>query len=113
MNAPPQTQDFLDVDEPETDDLTLVRASVIEQWRHGVLLDEVYHRPSDDTFWQVRYRRSTDGECNGLRDNEHTVKRVVPQQVTVTSYVDPPEHTAEPGEHFVCAVPAVIVEATP
>lgn len=63
--------------------------AVEDSWRHGVRVTEVYKRESDNTFWQVHYRRSTDGEYNGLSPNDGDapeVKQVFPKQVLVTVY---------------------------
>ena len=55
-------------------------------WRHGEYRTEVYHRKPDNTFWEVNYRRSTDGETNDFRDGEATIIEVESYKVEVTKY---------------------------
>lgn len=55
-------------------------------WRHGSYRTEVYHRKSDGTYWQAKYRVSTDGETNELREGLATIVRVYPHQVMSTVY---------------------------
>lgn len=40
-----------------------------DSWRHGSYVTEVFERESDNTFWLVKYRLSTDGETHELRDD--------------------------------------------
>ena len=61
-------------------------------WRHGSNRTEVYHRESDDTFWQAKYQVSTDGEYHGLRHGIAPITQVWPVRVTKTEYV-----TKKPG----------------
>ena len=56
-------------------------------WRHGSYEYSVYHRESDNTYWGVSYRLSSDGETNELRDGDAEISQVEPKQVTVTQYV--------------------------
>ncbi len=56
-------------------------------WRHGVTTRQVWHRPSDNTYWQAIYRVSTDGETNELRDGGARISQVKPVEKTVTDYV--------------------------
>lgn len=58
-----------------------------DSWRHGVRVTEVYKRESDGTFWQVKYRLSTDGECNELREGIAKIAQVIPTEVVITKYV--------------------------
>ena len=53
-----------------------VAREVDNSWRHGCHICEVYHRTSDNTYWAVNYRVSTDAETHGLRDNEAYISRV-------------------------------------
>lgn len=55
-------------------------------WRHGYAYTTVFYRESDDTYWSVEYRASTDGDTNGLRDGDYTIEQVVPMPVTKTEY---------------------------
>jgi len=57
-----------------------------DPWRHGVTTTEVYHRKEDDTFWQVLYCVSSDGETNDLREGYATIMQVWPYEVMVTKY---------------------------
>lgn len=64
-------------------------------WRHGCYMRDVYYRASDDTYWQVFYQRSGDGEYNTLREGYAEFERVYPEIkiVTITTYVrTPPPH---------------------
>ena len=57
-------------------------------WRHGNIITEVFRRKSDNTFWKLCYRISTDGETNELRDNEGDLEiyQVEPVEKTVITY---------------------------
>ena len=46
----------------------------------------VYKR-DDDTYWEVGYRVSTDGETNGLREGDAHICQVKPETQLVTVYV--------------------------
>lgn len=70
----------------ESADLTLADEHHDASWRHGAYITEVYFRKSDQTFWRFRYKLSTDGEHNGLRDDEYNVEQVWPQKEEVTVY---------------------------
>jgi len=78
----PTAEELLDEDGFEE-----VEREFDDDWRHGGTRNVVYRRESDDSFWSVAYRISTDGEFNGLREDEYSVFRVVPKQVTTTTYV--------------------------
>jgi hypothetical protein len=67
--------------------IELIHEEMDDGWRHGVNVTEVYKREEDNTFWQFEYRRSGDGEWNGLREDEYEVEQVWPVEVTVTQYV--------------------------
>lgn len=56
-------------------------------WRHGSYRSEVYRRESDDTFWLVYYRVSTDGETNELREGFAKISQVWPKAVSVIRYL--------------------------
>jgi len=56
-------------------------------WRHGVDREEIFFRGSDQTYWSVGYRVSTDGETHGLRDGDYTIYQVKPVKVEVIDYV--------------------------
>jgi len=55
-------------------------------WRHGAYVTEVFLRAADQTFWRAKYRRSADGETNGLADGSAKIVQVFPYDVTVTKY---------------------------
>ena len=61
-------------------------------WRHGTRETVVYKRESDETFWQAKFRLSTDGEVNGLRDEDEScdIVQVYPHWKTVTVYTTEP-----------------------
>lgn len=70
-----------------------VYRDVDPSWRHGVYIDEVFHRVSDNTYWEVSYRRSTDCETHELRERICPINRVYPVRTVTTKYVTKP---AEP-----------------
>ena len=55
-------------------------------WRHGCRMTNVYHRESDNTYWEARFRLSTDGECNELREGIANISQVEPFQEMATKY---------------------------
>lgn len=57
----------------------------------GVYSKEVYHREADDTYWQVSYRMSTDGETNELRDGLAPIVSVYPHEIKTTVYKPEPQ----------------------
>jgi hypothetical protein len=57
-----------------------------DSWRHGSYVTEVYHRATDNTYWQVSYDLSTDRETNGLRDGSASVVQVEQYEKTVKAY---------------------------
>lgn len=68
-----------------------VYEDIDDSWRHGCDIYEVYYRKADDTYWGVSYQRSTDGNYNGLRENEATISRVYPHKVMTITYKDHPQ----------------------
>ena len=71
----------------EEDGLISVSRESDDSWRHGCDIYEVFHRTADNTYWSADYQVSTDGETNGLRENEAEITEVVPIQELVTKYV--------------------------
>lgn len=67
-------------------ELKIVHREVDDSWRHGVYVTEVCHREEDDTYWEIGYRLSTDGEVHGLRSKDYTIHQVYPIQTTITTY---------------------------
>ncbi len=59
----------------------------LASWRHGHRVTQVFHRESDDTYWQATYLCSSDGETNELREGGARIIQVEPRQMTVTKYV--------------------------
>ena len=57
-----------------------------DSWRHGCYVAEVFHRLSDNTYWQAAYERSTDGETHGLREGTADIDQVDPYSATTTCY---------------------------
>jgi len=55
-------------------------------WRHGTYETQVFHRESDNTFWEVAFRLSTDGETNELREGYASIRQVTPIQKMITVY---------------------------
>ena len=70
------------------DRLKKVHRESDDSWRHGCRIYEVYHRESDDTYWAVNYNLQTDGEYNGLRENDYTIEQVerIEETVVQVSY---------------------------
>ena len=62
--TPPTIEDFRE------ERLESVRRELDDSWRHGNRVHEVFHRKEDGTYWSVKYRLSTDGETNGLLDDD-------------------------------------------
>ena len=56
-------------------------------WRHGAYIGEVFKRDCDGTYWLAAYCLSTDGETNGLREDDADISQVVPKEVTTIKYV--------------------------
>jgi hypothetical protein len=75
-------------DDVYAEQIELVESHADPSWRHGCYMREVYHRASDDTYWQVSYQRTGDGEYNSLRDGDAEFERVYPVSkiVTITTY---------------------------
>lgn len=65
-------------------------------WRHGTRETVVFRRESDGTFWRARFRLSTDGETNELRDGDAKISRVYPHTVTAIEYRDTPATEVAP-----------------
>lgn len=55
-------------------------------WRHGAYITDVYKRESDNTYWEVHYRRSTDGETNELEEGIAHISEVEPYEVKTIKY---------------------------
>lgn len=55
-------------------------------WRHGTRETVVFRRKSDGTFWEAKYRLSTDQECNELREGYAMIRRVYPHREMTTIY---------------------------
>ena len=77
----------------EEDGVEVVDRQTDDSWRHGVRVKEVFHRPSDHSFWRVEYRLSTDGETNELADGTADISQVWPAQKLVTVYISLPPAT--------------------
>ena len=63
-----------------------VLRTAADSWRHGSYVTQVFHRTADDTYWQISYRLSTDGETNELSEGIYGCTQVQPYQETVTKY---------------------------
>lgn len=55
-------------------------------WRHGTRETHVFKRETDGTFWEAKFRLSTDGETNELREGLAKIRQVFPKEKTVTVY---------------------------
>jgi hypothetical protein len=81
----PTAEDVLD------EALELVAAEMDDGWRHGVNVTETYKREEDHTFWRFTYRRSGDGDYNGLMEDSYQCVQVFPHEVTITQYLTYPK----------------------
>lgn len=77
---PPSTEDILD------DMFPTVHEHFDNDWRHGGTQTIVVFREEDQTYWRYVYRLSTDGEYNGLKENDYIVEQVEPVVVQKTDY---------------------------
>lgn len=59
---------------------------VVETTRCGTINRCVFKRINDNTFWQVYYERSSDGEYNEFRDETVEIQQVEPFPVTIIKY---------------------------
>lgn len=69
------------------DEFDQVHRESDDDWRHGSSIMEVWKRHSDGTYWRLWYRKSGDGEYNGMRENEFELDQVFPQEVVTTKWV--------------------------
>lgn len=69
------------------DDFERVSKKADNDWRHGCTITAILKRLTDATFWRVVYRQSTDGEYNGIRENDYSLVQVKPVEVTTTKYL--------------------------
>jgi hypothetical protein len=81
MTTAPTCEQLLDEDGVKS-----VKRETESGWRHGVEHCETFHRPADNTYWQVNYRVSTDGETHELRDGGVPIVQVEPVESTVILY---------------------------
>lgn len=70
----------------EDDGVESVYRHTDDTWRHGSYVTEVFKRESDGTFWQAKYRLSTDGETNELREGLAEIAQVESFERTVVDY---------------------------
>ncbi len=94
MKAPTHT----DMTEAEWDDslgLAIVHRESDPSWRHGSREEWVFYRESDDSYWRARFRLSTCGETNELREGLADIARVYPHEVATTEYRDGEEPTGK------------------
>ena len=71
----------------ELEGFKVVSAISDPSWRHGTRETHVFHRPADDTYWEVKFRLSSDGETNEFYSDEYEIKQVKPEQKVITVYV--------------------------
>ena len=81
MNKPTCKQIF------NEDGFKSVKLTENSGWRHGVKREEIFYRESDDTYWSVVYRVSTDGETHELREGIATIFQVKPVKVEKIDYI--------------------------
>ena len=70
----------------ELQEMTCVFRDADDSWRHGSYVTQVFRRDEDQTYWQAKYRLSTDGETNELREGIATIVEVEPYEVKTTAY---------------------------
>ena len=63
-----------------------IHSEIVDKWRWGTVMFEVFRRESDETLWGVDYRVSTDGETNELREGIAEIYEVKQVTRTITSY---------------------------
>ncbi len=91
MTVPATKKELMAAWQGDNDDFNLVHEEYDNNWRHGTNNKDVWQRVSDGTYWRCCYRRSWDGEYDGM-DEEDTfsVEQVWPREVTTTVYDDTP-----------------------
>jgi hypothetical protein len=85
----PTTEEIRSAYMEDTQNFTMVDEVADTSWRHGCYMTTVYRRISDNTFWQVNWQVSGDGETNSIRDREissQNITQVEPYDVTVVKY---------------------------
>ena len=81
------------MNEPTCKDLFLedgyesIHRDADDSWRHGAYIGEVFKRDSDGTYWLAAYCLSTDGETNGLREDDADITQVEPKEIVTIKYV--------------------------
>ncbi len=70
----------------ELQEMTCVSREADDSWRHGSYVTQVFRRDSDETYWQAKYRLSSDGETNELREGLATIVQVEPVVVQTVAY---------------------------
>ena len=68
------------------DEFKSVSREADDSWRHGSYITQVFNRKSDDTYWMVCYRLSTDGETNDLADETCAITQVNPKTIETIIY---------------------------
>ena len=68
--------------------LQLIFSDTVDKWRWGTIERDIYRRLSDDTYWSIYYRMSSDGETNEFRDGETEVTQVYPTTKVIIEYVE-------------------------
>ncbi|GJE18781.1 hypothetical protein [Methylobacterium marchantiae] len=86
----PTAAQLREVWQEELDGWEQVHEEADPGYRHGCYMLTVFHRQADNTFWAASYTVSGDGEENGLREGDATVRQVWPHQVTTTAYLSKP-----------------------
>lgn len=56
--------------------LISVKREADDSWRHGCYITQVFHRLADDTYWEVNYDLSSDGETHGIREGYYDISQV-------------------------------------
>ena len=80
MYKQPTRQELLE------EELECVDRHADNSWRHGCYMTNVYYRKSDNTYWEVMFQLSTDGEYNGISENDYDIRQVEKKQKMIIVY---------------------------
>lgn len=64
--------------------LVSVDREIDDSWRHGNNICEVFLNTKDGKYYEVAYRVSGDGEYNGIREDEFSLREVNKYVRTIT-----------------------------
>jgi hypothetical protein len=82
----PTCEQLIDEEGSCNDGFKLISRISDPSWRHGTRETQVFLRESDQTFWEAKFRLSTDGETNELREGLAKIRQVQPKEKMITIY---------------------------